>query len=98
MGTTTHQSRQQAVLICDESPSQHTLTRHSLEVRNLSKSKETLNESSKFIKSNKGMLPHTPSDLMAPYKVMERSRMSQDSIVLPGYLRTIGTGSSHDCF
>ena len=57
------------MLVCDESPSQHSLTRHSMDIRNLSKSKETLNESSnKFIKSNKGnerpMPPQTASDLM----------------------------------
>ena len=77
MGTTTHHSRQQAVLICDEDPSQASLTRHSMDVRNLSKSKETLNnESNKFIKSTKGIPPQTPSDLRSPHKIMERTRMS----------------------
>lgn len=97
MGTTTRHSGQQAVLICDEDPSQASLTRHSMEVRNLSKSKESLNnESNKFIKSTKGIHPQTASDLAVPHTIMERTRMSQDSIVLPGYLRTIGTGSSAD--
>ena len=80
------------MLICDEDPS--SLTRHSMDIRNLSKSKES--ESNKFIKSTKGIHPSTASDLASPHKIMERTRMSQDSIVLPGYLRTIGTGSSAD--
>ena len=53
------------MLVCDEEiPPQHSLSRHSMDLGNLSKSKETLNESNKFIKSNKGIPPQTASDLI----------------------------------
>ena len=74
-----------------------------MDMRKLSKSKESINESGKFIKSNKNLAaPKTAIDRMTPANkpttLMTEHRLSQDSIVLPNYLRTIGTGSSNHDF
>ena len=73
-----------------------------MDMRKLSKSKESINESGKFIKSNKNLAPQTATDRMTPANkpttMMTDQRLSQDSIVLPNYLRTIGTGSSNHDF